>query len=319
MENNNIAIFEKEEFGQVRTVMKGDEVWFVAADVCKALDVGETHVALRRLDEDEKDRFSTPTPGGVQEMSVVNEPGLYTLILGSRKPEAKAFKRWVTHEVLPAIRKQGFYSALTDEKLLEVAFDRCLHNEEHQTLEFQLFRMQDELSIKRWEMMEKVVWRNRFAYNSYKEAEQEIEDLWGADVDGAIAAKEAWSKNVNSRYGMSRRYGKWNGPKDPLAYRKRNVNFEKILKFEVANARARFCMGLPDYDPMVLRGKILQMEEREEQIKDIAARTDKHLAKYDYDKRNEPVESVEEGLRKQKLWSDTFAFGHRELKKFLGM
>ena len=202
---------------------------------------------------------------------------------------------------------------------MEVAFDRCLHNEEHQTLEFQLFRMQDELSIKRWEMMEKVVWRKRFAYNSSKEAEQAIEDLWGADVDGAIAAKEAWSKNVNSRYGMSRLYGKWNGPKDPLAYRKRNVNFEKILKFEVENAKARFCMGLPDHDPMMLRRKIIQMEEREEQIKDIAARTDKHLAKYDYDKRNEPVESVEEGLRKQKLWSDTFAFGHRELKKFLGM
>lgn len=75
----------------------------MAADVCRALEIGETHVALRRLDEDEKGRFSIPTHEGQQEMSIVNEPGLYSLVLGSRKPEAKAFKRWVTHEVIPAI------------------------------------------------------------------------------------------------------------------------------------------------------------------------------------------------------------------------
>lgn len=85
------------------------EHWFVAADVCAALHLPETHKAVARLDDDEKGRNSIPTPGGEQEMTVVNEPGLYSLVLGSRKPEAKRFKRWVTHEVLPAIRKTGRY------------------------------------------------------------------------------------------------------------------------------------------------------------------------------------------------------------------
>jgi len=84
--------------------------WFVAADICTALRLPETHKAVARLDDDEKGRNSIPTPGGNQEMTVINEPGLYSLVLGSRKPEAKRFKRWVTHEVLPTIRKTGHYA-----------------------------------------------------------------------------------------------------------------------------------------------------------------------------------------------------------------
>lgn len=87
--------------------------WFVAADVCAALDLPDTHKAIARLDDDEKARNSIPTPGGQQDMSVVNESGLYNLVLGSRKPEAKRFKRWITHEVLPSIRKTGSYTSAT--------------------------------------------------------------------------------------------------------------------------------------------------------------------------------------------------------------
>ena len=106
---NELQVFENPAFGQVRTVTKDGEPWFVAADVCRALEVGRTWNALQRLDSDEKDAISISTPGGQQEMSIINEPGLYTLVLGSRKPEAKAFKRWVTHDVLPALRKHGMY------------------------------------------------------------------------------------------------------------------------------------------------------------------------------------------------------------------
>lgn len=88
------------------------EPWFVAADVCTALELPDTHKAVARLDADEKGRNSIPTPGGPQEMTVVSEAGLYALVLGSRKASAKRFKRWVTHEVLPSIRKTGGYSAL---------------------------------------------------------------------------------------------------------------------------------------------------------------------------------------------------------------
>ena len=97
------------------------EPWFVAADVCKALELGTTSKSLERLDDDEKGMNSIPTLGGTQNMSVVNEPGLYTLVLGSRKPEAKSFKRWITHEVVPSIRKHGAY-------MTETTLESCLNN-----------------------------------------------------------------------------------------------------------------------------------------------------------------------------------------------
>lgn len=81
------------------------EPWFVAADVCRVLDIGNTAMELSRLDEDEKGVSLIDTLGGKQDISVVSEPGLYSLALGSRKPEAKPFKRWVTHDVIPSIRK----------------------------------------------------------------------------------------------------------------------------------------------------------------------------------------------------------------------
>ncbi|MBL0419783.1 Bro-N domain-containing protein [Ramlibacter sp. AW1] len=108
---NQLVAFNFESHN-VRMVMDAHlEPWFVAADVCAALDLPETHKAIARLDDDEKGRNSIPTPGGNQDMSVVNESGLFNLVLGSRKPEAKRFKRWVTHEVLPSIRKTGSYAS----------------------------------------------------------------------------------------------------------------------------------------------------------------------------------------------------------------
>lgn len=105
-----LQIFEHQDFGQIRVVEQDGEPWFVAADVCRALDLSDTSKSLERLDEDEKGTSLIRTLGGEQQMSIVNEPGLYSLVLGSRKPEAKAFKRWITHEVLPSIRQTGGYS-----------------------------------------------------------------------------------------------------------------------------------------------------------------------------------------------------------------
>ena len=105
-----LQVFNSSDFGEVRTTVRDGEPWFVAADVCKALSISNHRDALGRLDEDEKGVALTDTLGGKQNLTIVNEPGLYTLVLGSRKPSAKAFKRWVTHEVLPALRKTGRYS-----------------------------------------------------------------------------------------------------------------------------------------------------------------------------------------------------------------
>ncbi|MCY7262744.1 BRO-N domain-containing protein [Pseudomonas protegens] len=94
---------------QIRILMINAEPWFVATDVALALNYAEAKDMARTLDDDEKGRQIVPTPGGDQEMLVINEAGLYSAILRSRKPEAKRFKRWVTHEVLPSLRKHGTY------------------------------------------------------------------------------------------------------------------------------------------------------------------------------------------------------------------
>lgn len=105
---NNMQVFEHERFGNVRVTTVDNEPWFVAADVCKALEIEPT--ATRRLDDDEKNTLRlTQGTSGNPNVTIVNESGLYSLVLGSRKPEAKAFKRWVTHDVIPAIRKHGVY------------------------------------------------------------------------------------------------------------------------------------------------------------------------------------------------------------------
>lgn len=110
-----IRVFESAEFGAVRVAEIDGEPWFIAADVCRALDVKNGRDAVSRLDDDEKGVALTDTLGGKQEMAVVSEAGLYTLVLSSRKPAAKTFKRWVTHDVLPSIRKHGAY--MTEEIL----------------------------------------------------------------------------------------------------------------------------------------------------------------------------------------------------------
>ena len=97
---NEITVFENQDFGEIRTVILNGEPWFVAADVCRALELSDTGRAVSRLDDDEGTRIEIAhpqNPSKTLEVIAVNEPGLYALVLGSRKPEAKAFKRWITH------------------------------------------------------------------------------------------------------------------------------------------------------------------------------------------------------------------------------
>lgn len=115
---NDLTPFEYSG-ANVRTVKVGDdEVWFVAADVCAVLDLGNPRSSIALLDTDEKGVHTMDTPGGPQPMTMVSESGLYSLILRSRKPEAKAFKRWITSEVLPAIRKTGRYAVAVSRREL---------------------------------------------------------------------------------------------------------------------------------------------------------------------------------------------------------
>lgn len=94
----------------VRAVVIDGEPWFVGTDVARVLELGNIHSSLALLEEDEKGLHSVETLGGGQRVVTVNEPGIYSLILRSRKPQAKAFKRWLTHEVIPSVRRTGSYS-----------------------------------------------------------------------------------------------------------------------------------------------------------------------------------------------------------------
>lgn len=119
--------FNSDQFGQLRVVKDDNgEPWFVAKDVCDALSLGRQHDSTRYLDADEKGEGLVDTPSGKQTMVVINEPGFYKLIMKSRKPEAKAFQRWVTHEVLPSIRKKGGYIAAAADETPEQIMARAV-------------------------------------------------------------------------------------------------------------------------------------------------------------------------------------------------
>lgn len=119
----NIQVFEYQN-NKIRTVDVDGEAWFVLKDVCDILhmDTSKLKQVADRLDDDEKGRYSVPTPGGEQATWIINESGLYHVILRSDKPEAAPFRRWVTNDVLPAIRKTGSYMMPKMTKELQAIF-----------------------------------------------------------------------------------------------------------------------------------------------------------------------------------------------------
>ena len=115
---SNIQIFNYNSV-EVRTIQNDGEPWFVLKDVCNVLHIGNSRDVVARLDQDEKGVGQIDTLGGKQEMTIINESGLYNVILRSDKPEAKPFRKWVTSEVLPTIRRHGMYATPdTVEKML---------------------------------------------------------------------------------------------------------------------------------------------------------------------------------------------------------
>ena len=115
----DLQIFNNDRFGQVRIVPVDGKLMFVAKDVCDCLEITKHRDAISRLDSDERGSVKLDTPGGKQDIAAINEYGLYNLVLSSRKPEAKEFKRWITHDVIPAIRKTGSYSMVIPQTLPE--------------------------------------------------------------------------------------------------------------------------------------------------------------------------------------------------------
>lgn len=105
---NKLQVFNNSEFGEVRTIEHDGEPWFVGKDVAAALGYKNSRQALAtNVEEEDRGVHSVDTPSGTQEMAIINESGLYSLVLSSKLPTAKAFKRWITSEVIPSIRKHG--------------------------------------------------------------------------------------------------------------------------------------------------------------------------------------------------------------------
>lgn len=138
---NGLQIFNNEEFGQIRTVTIDNEPWFVGKDVAEALGYSKARNAISAhvSDEDKKDAPIQGTPGGTQNMTIINESGLYALIFGSKLDSAKRFKHWVTSEVLPSIRKHGMYAVdelvNNPELLIKVATELKEEREKNRELE----------------------------------------------------------------------------------------------------------------------------------------------------------------------------------------
>ena len=138
---NNLQIFNNEEFGQIRTVTIDNDPWFVGKDVAEALGYSKARNAISAhvSDEDKKDAPIQGTPGGTQNMTIINESGLYALIFGSKLDSAKRFKHWVTSEVLPSIRKHGMYAVdelvNNPELLIKVATELKEEREKNKELE----------------------------------------------------------------------------------------------------------------------------------------------------------------------------------------
>lgn len=116
---SDIKIFENNKFGEVRVKEKDGQVWFVGKDIADVLEYSNSRRAINtHVDEEDKGVSKCDTPGGKQEMTIINESGMYSLVLSSKMPKAKEFKRWVTSEVLPSIRKHGIYA--TDQTIDEI-------------------------------------------------------------------------------------------------------------------------------------------------------------------------------------------------------
>lgn len=139
---SNLSVFSFEK-SPVRTILVSGAPWFSSADVGKILQLSNIRASVALLVDDEKGVNTIDTPGGKQEISIVSESGLYALIFKSRRPEAKKFRRWVTSEVLPAIRKTGSYSAAT----LNIAVFGCTAAEYKNTNPEPKGNMRDNASI----------------------------------------------------------------------------------------------------------------------------------------------------------------------------
>ena len=220
--NNQLQVFSYGD-NTVRTVLIDGEAWLVAKDVCDVLGLTNSRMAVQELDEDEKGVSSVYTPGGMQDMTIVSEAGLYKLVFNSRKPEAKAFSRWVRHEVLPSIRQTGSYHIKEDKAALATQM-KALDVERAKILQHMLDAPAAPLSeesraVIQHEMFKIVTGEQCLSMlpvvtEKYYTA-TELGEIFG--VSSKKIGRVAKSNGLKSEEGCSSRYGQWRLSKSPYS------------------------------------------------------------------------------------------------------
>lgn len=192
---NDLQIFSNPEFGQVRTVELDGQPWLVGADVATALGYKNPRKALAdHIDPEDKGVTKRDTPGGEQDILIINESGLYSLILSSKLPKAKAFKRWVTSEVLPALRRNGVYETVKAQQ----------HIEQLEATNERLTAAIQAVSTAKAELAEVTAMRDNFIKDrdDFKEHFQKWKSLYGGACDRLRRAESLVQQaqdNLNSR------------------------------------------------------------------------------------------------------------------------
>ena len=145
---NELAMSFRFETAEVRTMLINKEPWFGGVDVALALSYTNPRDApAKHVDQEDKGVAKCDTPGGLQEMTVINEPGVYSLTFSSQLESAKKFKRWVTHEVLPSIREKGYYTALTPEDTIKALAKGMEYDHFMEDVVFPAIEIQDEFTF----------------------------------------------------------------------------------------------------------------------------------------------------------------------------
>ena len=182
MENNAMQVFNNPEFGKVRTVVINNEPWFIGKDVAMALGYGNPRQGIAsHVDAEDKGVQKLDTPSGEQNMTVINESGVYALIFGSKLPTAKKFKHWVTSEVLPDIRKHGLYAKQSVIDMMLNDPDSCIkllteykqEKQEKERLQAELDYSKEWYSIKRVAKLNDISWKS-ISWRKLKRASADI-------------------------------------------------------------------------------------------------------------------------------------------------
>ncbi len=228
---NELQIFNNEEFGNVRSLMIDNEPWLVGKDVARALGYGEgkslNNAVVKHVDDEDKGVTEMMTPGGKQNVTIINESGLYALVFGSKLPNAKKFKRWVTSEVLPTLRKTGSYTKVPsdprellrltieaheqtaqrvdvlEEKVTALEETTTINSSQQYTLEkiakTTVIRALGGIDSRAYQLMSRKIfsniWRdykNYFKLGSYR-------DTLKTDFDTAKEYLGSWSPEINTR------------------------------------------------------------------------------------------------------------------------